>query len=253
MNETTPHVDDLVAGYLLGALERHESTRVDAHLPQCASCQRVYDESRELLAVLPAGAEDLSPRAHVKRNLLAAAAGEQQPSHPRVTRIEERRAWAQVRQWAPVTAAAAAVVAIVVGLTSWSLVLNERLDERNEELARFNQLVDSVAGSGAVLTMEGTDAAPGLRAALVVPEDGRGVVVLADNVPAPAPGQAYHLWLFDGETPVYGGTLVPDDNGHIVRTLPDVELAQFERMEVDAQPEDAGAPGGVTVVGGELN
>jgi len=246
------HIDDLVAGYLLGALERDEHARVDAHLTACASCQRVYDESRELLAVLPADAEDLAPRPNVKQQLLRTAAMETRPSPANVTRIEESRAWSRVRQWAPM-AAAAAVIAIVAGVTSWAVILNNRLNERDDELAQLNQLVDSIAASGAVLTMEGTDAAPDLRAALVVPEDGRGVVVLADNVPAPAPGQAYHLWLWDGDTPVYGGVLVPDDNGHIVRAVPDIELAQFDRMEVDAQPEDATEPGGVTVVGGELN
>ena len=253
------HVEDLIGGYLLGALENDEHAHVAAHLEQCDACTALYVESRDVLAVLPDELDELAPRPHVKARLLDAArasssdaAKSDAPSN--VTSIDEqRKRRVSFAQWAPLAAAAAAVIAIVVGLASWALVLNDRLDEREDRLARLESLVGAVATSGQVLTMEGTEAAPGVHAALIVPADGNGVYVLANNVPQPESGTGYHLWLFDDDQPVPGGVLTPDEDGNVVTRIEGVDLSQFERMEVDVQPLGSQAPGGTTVLGGPLN
>jgi anti-sigma-K factor RskA len=249
------HVEDLIGGYLLGALEEDERERVSAHLDDCPACLALYEQSRELLAVLPDELDELAPRPHVKAQLLAAAGDQNRQEQPRsiVNLGEERQRRLSFGQWAPLGAAAAAVIAIVVGLTAWALVLNNRLDDRDAELARVQDLVGAVTTSGQVLTMEGTEAAPQVHAALIVPSDGDGVFVLANNVPQPDEGTGYHLWLFDDDQPVSGGVLTPDDEGTVAVRIAGVDLSQFERMEVDVQPLGSDAPGGTTVLGGELN
>ncbi|MFI5078252.1 MAG: anti-sigma factor family protein, partial [Vicinamibacteria bacterium] len=49
------HEDDNVIAYLTGELAPAERARLDAHLPTCAACRRVVDESRAVLAALASG------------------------------------------------------------------------------------------------------------------------------------------------------------------------------------------------------
>jgi hypothetical protein len=145
---------------------------------------------------------------------------------------------------APALGAAAAVV--VVSLSTAAILLARGGSDPS------NSLIPAVTGSAQVLTMRGTENAPGVTAALLVPEDGEGVTVLASNVPPAPEGEGYHLWLFADGEPHSGGALVPDDDGLVLATIESVRLTEFERMEVDVQPVGAGAPGGVMVLGGDL-
>ena len=47
------HVDDLVAGYVLGALEADEAAAVDAHVRTCPVCERSLAESQRTASMLP--------------------------------------------------------------------------------------------------------------------------------------------------------------------------------------------------------
>lgn len=249
------HVDELIGGYLLGALEVGEPDLVAEHLATCEECTRIYIETRELLSALPDQLDELAPRPHVKAALLDAARRSlPEGGAPGVTLLDEERSRRSgFAQWAPLVAAAAAVIAIIVGLAAWGIVLDSRLDDRDTELASAQDALGAIATSSRVLTMKGTDAAPGVHAALIVPADEGGVYVLANNVPQPAAGTGYHLWLFEGDDPVSGGVLSPDDEGNVAVRIPGVDLAAFDRMEVDVQPLGSDAPGGTTVLGGDLN
>jgi hypothetical protein len=146
-------------------------------------------------------------------------------------------------------AAAVVVLGVIGGLGARTVVLSDRIGDRDAQIRGNRDLIDAVTRSRTVLTMEGTDAAPLVHAALVVDET--SVVVLASNVPAPGSGQGYHLWLFENDAPVYGGLLTPDHEGNVKSSV-QIDLSRFDRMEVDVQPLGSAAPGGVTVVGGEL-
>ena len=47
------HVDDLVAGYVLGALEADEAAAVDAHVRTCSSCERSLADAQRTASMLP--------------------------------------------------------------------------------------------------------------------------------------------------------------------------------------------------------
>lgn len=260
---STAHVTDLTAGYLLGALEPDEHEAVRAHVSSCDACAASLRDTRDVLAVLPDSLDEideLAPRPAVRTSLLAQARAEggigATLTRPQNVREFAPRSDAQARgaswfqRYGGYAVAAAILLAVAGGMGAWVAVLNDRVGDRDAQLAASRDLIDAITVSQAVLTMEGTEAAPNVHAALVV--DQASVVVLASNVPQPEPGTGYHLWLFDGDTPVYGGLLVPDNAG-VVKTAVQVDLRLFDRMEVDVQPLDATAPGGVTVVGGELS
>lgn len=256
---STQHVDELIDGYLLGALEAGEVLQVRAHLQACAACVSLLAESRAVLSALPHALDDLVPRPEVRRRLLemAAADTEQAPVDATSAPDDDRRpiplrpGRSRFAAWAPLGAAAAAVVVLIGGLAAWGIAQTNRLDDRDAELAQARRTLDNVVSSARVLTMRGTEAAPQVNAALVVSGDGE-VLVLANNVPQPEPGAGYHLWLFDADGEPVHVILQPDENGQIVASL-EANLARYDAMEVDVQPLDATEPGGVTVLAGELN
>lgn len=256
---STPHVDELIDGYLLGALDAGEVVSVRAHLQTCGACALLLAESRAVLSALPESLDDLMPRPDVKHRLLEMAATSDDAPPIDVGRAPgDARRPAPLRagrrrfaQWALVGAAAAAVVVLIGALAAWGIVQTNRLDDRDAELAQARRTLDNVVSSARVLTMRGTEAAPQVNAALVVSGDGE-VLVLANNVPQAEPGAGYHLWLFDADGEPVHVILQPDEKGQIAASL-EADLAQFDAMEVDVQPLDATEPGGVTVLAGELN
>ncbi len=52
-SESGQHVEDLIAGFALGALETDEKLAVDRHVEYCPSCARLLAETRRTAAMLP--------------------------------------------------------------------------------------------------------------------------------------------------------------------------------------------------------
>jgi hypothetical protein len=148
-------------------------------------------------------------------------------------------------------AAACLVVAVTAGLGAWILVLSGRIDDRDEQLAAARQAAASFALSSEMLHMESRYGGNAIDAAIAVPEEGREITVVVSGLPEPADGHGYRLWLLaDGGDPV-SLPLMPDDDGNVVASV-NIDLNQFDEMELDAQPLEATAPGGQLVIGGPL-
>lgn len=86
------HVDDLLAGYALGALDRAERAAVDAHARGCGRCAELLDEERRVVALLPLAAPPVKPAPDVKVALFARIAhaqraAEQLDSPPSAARV----------------------------------------------------------------------------------------------------------------------------------------------------------------------
>ncbi len=65
------HVEDLIAGYALGALETDEMLAVERHAGYCPSCARLLAETRRTAAMLPFVAAPAGPSPDVKATLFA--------------------------------------------------------------------------------------------------------------------------------------------------------------------------------------
>ena len=203
-----------------------------------------------VVGALPEQLEPVKPNASIKQRLLAEAATDI-PSGRNISNPAGVDRSSQAWRWAAVGLAAGFVIAAFAGVLAWAVYLNRELDERDERLARTTDAIEAIVNSDQILTMEGTDAAPDVHAALVVSESAGEVLVLANNVPEPAEGSGYHLWLFVDDAPTAGGVLVPDENGRVSVRLK-ADLDEFDRMEVDLQPLGSEAPGGTTVIEGNL-
>lgn len=246
---TAMHVDDLLEGHLLGALELREAAEVASHLGACEECADKLRAAREVLAVLPISLEPEEPSPALKSRLMAALDADAEP-----TPIASRRQVPEQRRdvWRQVSTLAAAVfAAVAVGAIAWALVLQNDLDQREQELDAARIAAGAFARSAETLHMESDFSGGPVEAAIAVPREGTNITVVVTGLPDLPEGEAYRLWLFADGDPQAGVPLAPDSNGNVVAQL-DVDLSQFDAMELDAQSVDASAPGGRLVIGGPL-
>lgn len=86
------HVEDLIAGYALGALDPDERLAVERHADYCARCARLLADTRRTAAMLPYIAAPVSPSPDLKAALFARIA---QSSGPVTAERAAEFAWAR--------------------------------------------------------------------------------------------------------------------------------------------------------------
>ena len=212
-----PH--DLVAGYLLDALDAPELARFVAHLPSCAACRA------ELAA---AGADGRRPGHHGRGRTPRSARGRPDgclvrarcspspiapvqvaaPTHPlgrarrsarpatlpsqcRSPDARRRRRW----MW---PAAAAAAFVLGIGVAASTHPFDAPDDQPSAAAAEMQQIMEVTAAPDAHLMALDV---PGATTRLVLSNDMDMGAVLASDLPMPAKGREYHLWtMMDDET-----------------------------------------------------
>ncbi len=76
----------LIHAYLDGELDLLSTLRIEAHLPECASCARTYESHRALRSAMSSGQlyfkppNDLAERIHVTLHKASKAEGHASPS-----------------------------------------------------------------------------------------------------------------------------------------------------------------------------
>lgn len=269
---TYDELHELAPLHALDALDGDERDAFEAHLASCEQCRTEVDELRSALAELPAtevappqalrasvlasiesvdqveghppgrslralpgrASSDVSPAGSVTPGAASAAVNGGASPEPDAGSTGRGRAW-----W--VGAAAAAVVAIIVGIGIVSL---GSTDGTGDEVAAVLELPDAstVSLSGDSGTMELTYSTSTGRAALV-----------ADDLGSAPPGETYQLWAISGETPRSAGVFEPDDEG--VVQVP-IEIADVDADAWAVTVEPAGgssSPTGDIIMIGETS
>lgn len=246
------HVADLIDGYALGALDDTETRIVRDHLSDCQECAELLAEAREVLAAFPSSLEPMQPGPEVRERLVAAAIASNAapPPGPAIVAVEGRRE-RHGPSWVPFAIAAGIATAAFAAALAWALVLNSRLDDKTERLASAEEALGAFAARGDTLHMDSEFHGNAIEAAIAVPEQEQRITVVVTGLPAAAAGEGYKLWLFADGEPAAGVPLAPDENGNVVARL-DIDLSQFDAMELNAQAPDDPEPGGELVIGGPL-
>jgi hypothetical protein len=252
------HVDELIDGFALGALNRHETRSARAHLHECARCRSLLARAQATLVALPDALDELAPRREIKLRLLAAARSdgdrtfEDEPVRPRrlLPFRMDRSSSNPLLRWASLGMAAAFVVGLVGGMTGWAVVLGDRQAPRDDELAKNRDAIEALVRSQRLFTMSASYGGREVRAIAAQGSGGQATLAVTDLPPTPA-GLVYRLWLFSETTITRGGALRPDARGTAIVAL-NVDLAAFDRMVIDVQSADDGAPGGAPVLSGSL-
>lgn len=208
MSATHETVAAMLGEYALGHLSADERREVDAHLSQCAACTAELREYALLMDAIARTPEPAAPppalRGRVLEQFRAPVPG--RPAH----RPADRRLW---------SLAAAAV--LVMGLGATLYVAAQRrtdaalratiadLERRLEDFAGQTDLAVSIltAPDMQPVAMEGLDRAAA-SAARAYWSRTRGLLIVADRLPAPPPGRVYQVWIIgEGVSPASAGLL----------------------------------------------
>ncbi|MDQ7808464.1 anti-sigma factor [Amycolatopsis sp. A133] len=170
----TAELHMLTGAYALDAVSGAERSEFERHLGECAACRQEVAELQSTGARLAVAAA-VDPPPELKLVVLAGVARTRQlpPRVPVVRRLSRAKTW-QVR-FALFGAAAAAVVAVAVGLQSTAPAP-----------------VDSVLSAPDAAAIQGVGEG---HATLVVSRSRNQAVLLASDLPALDAGHVYQVWL----------------------------------------------------------
>ncbi|MDX2161460.1 MAG: anti-sigma factor [bacterium] len=210
----TPHQDDcdalreLLPAYALGLLNADDTARVETLLPRCADVAAELPEYAALHESLLLAVEPVAPPASARAAFLERLAAGEAPPAPAIV-----QAVAPVRSpafWRVVSAAA--IVILIATNVLWALQWNRTQRDVESLQARQTDLIAVMSGTGiALFPLSATADSTITLATAFWDTDNRRVTLYADQLEPLAPGQAYQLWLIDGESVVSPGIFQIDD------------------------------------------
>lgn len=238
------HIDDLVDAYVLGALEAAEVDAVERHLETCASCRSLAQQARvvtdRLLHAVPQVAPPPSLRARLLTRIAAEKSGAldtlQQNGAPGSQNLpREIPSTTPTTPTTPTTKPGNSVTRFLQNL--FGPVATE--DEyTNEVLRALLAEPDCV-----VVTVGGTNDAPGASARLVGVPSRREAVLVTNGLQPVGAERAYQVWFLKGGQPEPNALFSVDRRGQgtsVVRIRQ--PLREFDAVAVTPEPA-GGSPG----------
>jgi Putative zinc-finger len=268
------HVDDLVAGYVLGALEADEAAAVDAHVRTCPACERSLAESQRTASMLPFIVPMHQPPIDSKVALFARVA------HTRRAAAESSLPLHGAEAWRTPTIPSSAGVALahaghdslsstattvptsrgsrsgwlvsvlsvplliaLVATGFWGLQLQNRLSSQSSQLAELqSELANFGSGTTSYPLSPGYEA-PQAEGELVIGSDGRAGMLQIDVNSKDAAGEYELLVNQDGKlVPAAEFTVGRDGKGQARFEL-DQPFGDYESVHIRAKaldPDQAG-------------
>jgi Putative zinc-finger len=256
------HIDDLVAGYVLGALEVDEAAAVDAHVRTCAVCERSLAESQRTASMLPFIVPMQKPPLDSKVALFARVAHTQRAAAESLLPLRGAEAWrtptipssgvlalATAESSSPnvptsrgsragwfVSVLSVPLLIALIATGFWGLQLQSRLSSQNSQLAELqSELANFGSGTTSYPLSPGYDA-PQAEGQLVIGSDGRAGMLQIDVNSKDAAG-AYELLVNqDGKlVPAAEFTVGQDGKGQ-ARFQLDQPFADYESVHIRAKP-----------------
>lgn len=239
MNVNEVHVTEWLPAYALNILTPDETASVTDHLANCASCQSELRSYQAVVDELPLALAQNAPRPALKNRLMkdihtrkAEAAG--------ANRLALRERWAAFfRRSVPVWA-----TALVLLLVFGNLFF----------LLRLNQTNARNAGPMKVISLKGTQNAPGAVGTLVMNQSGEYGSLVVDNLAMLDSQHQYQVWLIKDGQRTNGGvfSVSPDGYSSLEINAP-LPLNSYQSIGVTVEPA-GGSPGptGPKVLGANL-
>lgn len=267
------HVDDLIAGYVLGALEAEETTTVDAHVRTCPSCERALADAQRTASMLPFVVPLQKPPIDSKAALFARVAHSQRAVAASPLPLHGAEAWrtptlpsssrvmlaqAGFEHASPSTAAASTsrgsrtgwlvsvlsvpllIALVVTGF--WGLQLQNKLSSQNSQLTELqSELANFGSGTTSYPLSPGFDA-PQAEGQIVMGADGRGGIVQVDVNSKDAAG-AYQLLVNQDGKLVPAAEFNVDQNGKgQARFELDQPFSDYQSVHIRAKALDPNQP-----------
>jgi hypothetical protein len=264
------HVDDLVAGYVLGALEADEAAAVDAHVRTCSACELSLADAQRTVGMLPFVVPLQKPPLDSKVALFARVAQVRRAAAAASLPMHGAEAWrtptipgaALAYAGSDSSSSPASVptsrgsrtgwlvsvmsVPLLIALVAtgfWGLQLQNQLSSQNSQLAELqSELANFGSGTTSYPLSPGYDA-PQAEGQMVIGSDGRAGMLEIDVNSKDAAG-AYELWVNqDGKlVPVAEFTVNQDGKGQARFEL-DQPFGEYESVHIRAKALDPGQAG----------
>jgi anti-sigma-K factor RskA len=229
----------LIAPVAIGAADRDETARVEAHAADCPVCREELESLRASADVLAVAVPTHEPRPELKASIMGVVRDEaaaRRPAPAPAAPPRRRWSWLPSGGLRPALVAAAAVAALLLG---WNIALRVSDDPGRD--------------AGTTIAVAGTADAPGVTGRIVyLPEEDTALVRL-ERLPALEPGEAYQLWLLrEGAAPRSAGLFRQIGPAEAERVATGV--AGADGLAVTAQPRTSRvAPEGPILVQAELS
>lgn len=234
MAERNDGMENEVAAFVLDALDTQEEAAVRAHLASCASCRQLEQRLRRVLGSLPLAAEEAVPPPRLRERVLAAAGASPQAVEPRPRAVALRPHRPRPRSRRPwvATGLVAALIAVIV-LAGWNVYLTQEL--RSVPRGQPTAVTTSAIRPTSAGTIAGAQGE-------VIQVSSQGLAVVQfSNLPVPAPGRVYQLWVGPSAGHVKSaGVFLPESDGSKVLVL-DQGLAQDRLIAVTLEPAPDGS------------
>ncbi|MFB9660529.1 anti-sigma factor domain-containing protein [Glycomyces mayteni] len=216
-------VHTLIGAWAVDALDDDERAEVEHHLTECESCAQEAAELREAVWRL-SDVTIADPPPRLRARVLAEASRVRQEApetpapEPRTAapRLRRHRGMPRLRL-ALAAGALAAVMAVVGGIVTWS-VMREAAPSRSDEIAAVLESGDAEVGR--------TVATGGGDVTVVYSERLDKAVVVLAGLAAIGEERSYQVWMVDPEGQVSAGVMNPGDRSAtmLVEGLGDAEL-----------------------------
>lgn len=231
-----PHeqVIELLPAYAVGCLDEGELSLVAEHVKTCPECRLELQAYQSVAAQLPYSIRQVEPPARVKEELMSKARATARPSSARPD--VARPSWGErfssfFQRFSPAWSLAS--LAIIAVLVTSNLLLWKQV----------SGLQSQSANTMSVVTLGGTEAAPGATGLIVVSLDGEHGTLVVDHLPPLSPDQQYQLWLIKDGQRTSGGVFSVNKEGYgALWVHSDRPLADYAAFGVTIEPE-GGSPG----------
>lgn len=267
------HVDDLAAGYALGALEEAEKAAVDAHIRVCPECERTVEDALATAGMLVYLAPQRQPSVASKAALFARVAHAQRaaaatplpltsmdafrtPTLPASSAQEDlvlpsvaaataaattQRARQSRTGWIMSAISAPLLIALVV-TGMWGLQLRDQISAQSSQLADLQSELTNFGSGTTSYQLSPGEAAPQAEGQIVIGADQRAGMLQVDINSKEAAG-TYEMLVNQGGklVPVSEFTVDQDGKGQ-AQFETDQPFSEYESFHIKAKPLDANAP-----------
>ncbi|WP_410651487.1 anti-sigma factor domain-containing protein [Amycolatopsis sp. cmx-4-54] len=218
----TAELHTLTGAYAVDAVPEEEAAAFKRHLRGCPSCGQEVRELREAAARLGAALATPPPPRLREATLTEIAHTRQWPPLVAVAR-RGGPAKTRIALWGAAVAAVGALVFSLVTTTA-----DPGADPAQQQLASVNAVLTAPDAS----TVKGAER----ETTTVVTSRSQGkIVVLAGELPSPAPGKAYQVWLI-GASGVHSAGLLAPDGPHRTRPVLADLPGGIDRVGITAEP-----------------
>lgn len=270
---TMGHIDDLIPGYALGALDAAETAAVDAHVRGCPTCERALDDARRTVGMLPFIVPMQTPPADTKVALFArvahvqkAAASSSLPmAHVEVFRTPtlpssvgrdltpagvpgaasdgpSRRGRASRSSWL-VSALSLPLLVALIATGFWGIQMRNQLTTQDAQLVELqSEFANFASGTTSYPLQPGFDA-PQAEGQIVMGANDRDGLLQIDVNSKNGP-QSYELLVnHDGQLEPAGNVTVNPDGQGEARIALAQPFSEYESFHIRALPVAGGEDG----------